>query len=150
VSVNQPSVADRMALQDLVAAYARGVDRRVFQSVAALFTEDGRLAIYNGQPGTEPPQRERLGREQIARAMTRLEQYDVTTHILGQQSVAVDGDTATGETYCLAHHFSDVDGRRTNMVMSIRYLDTFVRLGNRWFIEERLLAVDWVEHRPVT
>ena len=79
-----------------------------------------------------------------------LEQYDVTTHILGQQSLALAGDRATGETYCLAHHISVVDGRRTNMVMSIRYLDTFVRSGNRWFIEERLLAVDWVEHRPVS
>lgn len=52
--------------------------------------------------------------------------------------------------YCLAHHLSVVDGGRTNMVMSIRYLDTFVRSGHRWLFEQRLLAVDWIEHRPVS
>ncbi|GAB3331741.1 hypothetical protein GCM10027452_04980 [Micromonospora halotolerans] len=36
------------------------------------------------------------------------------------------------------------------MVMSIRYQDTFVRQGGRWFLAERRLITDWVDCRPST
>ena len=68
----------------------------------------------------------------------------------GQSTVTVDGDRATGETYCLAHHLWTEEGRRTLMVMSIRYHDTFVRQGGRWFFAERRLITDWVDRRPST
>src|SRR5207237_3310129 len=97
---------DRRALGDLVAAYARGVDRRRPADVAALFCDDGVLAIYDGDPDRVAPTRERNGRAEIATALERLEMYTVTTHFLGQQYVDVDGERATGETYCLAHHLS--------------------------------------------
>ncbi|MEX1146543.1 MAG: nuclear transport factor 2 family protein, partial [Acidimicrobiia bacterium] len=42
--------ADRAALRQLVEAYAHGVDRREPEAVAALFCEDGVLAIYEGDP----------------------------------------------------------------------------------------------------
>ena len=140
MSPGAADISDRMALRDLAGAYAHAVDRREFDAVALLFTESGRLTIGD---------RDRLGREEIAQAMTGLARYEVTTHFLGQQSVVLDGDRATGETYCLAHHVSAGAGQRTNTVMSIRYLDTFVRSHGTWLIETRVLAVDWVEHRPM-
>jgi uncharacterized protein (TIGR02246 family) len=149
MSADLQELVDRLALRQLVEAYARGADRRDAEGMAELFTDNGRLAIYDGQPGTSEPTADRRGRGDIASAMAGLNRYEVTTHLLGQQTVELDGDRATGETYCLAHHLSHRDGARENRVMSIRYLDSYVRSHGRWLIEERLLAVDWVETRLV-
>jgi ketosteroid isomerase-like protein len=144
------ALADRIALGDLVNAYAHCVDRRDFPGVAALFTEDASLLIYDGQPNGQPPSRQRHGRKEIEGTMSRLNQYQVTFHFLGQHTATVDGDRGTGETYCRAYHVSEENGTRTNMVMWIRYLDNYVRTAEGWLIEERRLAVDLVEHRSVT
>jgi ketosteroid isomerase-like protein len=138
---------DRIALRELVEAYAHNVDRLDPDAVAALFCEDGVLAIYEGNPDRVEPQRVRSGRREIADALAGLSRYAVTTHFLGQQSVQLDGDVATGETYCMAHHITDVDGERRDKVLSIRYLDRFRRVDARWRIDERVLIVDWADER---
>jgi hypothetical protein len=148
-SLNLEEVADRLALRGLVEGYARGADRREPDNVAALFTEDGRLIIYfeDKHPGVDQP-RELQGRTAIAGAMKGLERYTVTTHFLGQQTVTFDDhDHASGETYCLAHHPFERDGRRLNRIMSIRYLDRYLRTAEGWRIVERTLITDWAEHR---
>jgi hypothetical protein len=74
--------------------------------------------------------------------------YAATTHFNGQRTLALDGDRATGESYCLAHHLSNGrDGQRTMMIAAIRYLDTFVKLDGGWLFAERRLMVDWTETR---
>ncbi len=138
---------DRVAIRELVEAYAHGVDRLDPESVAALFCEDGVLEIYEGDPDRVQPDRVRTGRREIADALAGLSRYAVTTHFLGQHSVQLDGDVATGETYCMAHHITDADGERRDKVLSIRYLDHFRRLDAQWRIELRRLAVDWSDHR---
>jgi hypothetical protein len=70
-------------------------------------------------------------------------------HFNGQSTVVLDGVAATGESYCLAHHVQIQDGRRSLMVASIRYLDTFTRQAGRWLFSERRLMVDWIETRPL-
>ena len=34
--------------------------------------------------------------------------------------------------------------------MSIRYLDRYLRVDGIWKFEERRLAVDWTDDRPIT
>ena len=128
-------MADRDALRDLVDAYAAGLDRRRFDEVARLFADEGELTL-RGRTTTGP--------EKLAKAFKVLERYDVTTHFVGQQTVEVDGDHATGETYCLAHHVSAEE----NYVMSIRYQDAFTRTPSGWRFTSRELVIDWEEHRP--
>jgi len=70
-------------------------------------------------------------------------------HFNGQSTVVLSGDRATGESYCLAHHVSVVDGKRSLMVASIRYLDKFVKENGRWLFSERALMVDWIETKPL-
>ena len=138
---------DRLALRQVVEAYARGADRRDGAGMAALFTENGRLASYDGEPGTAPPIFDRRCRQAIGSAMAGLNRYEVTTHLLGQQSLTIDGDRATGETYCLAHHIS-VDGdSQTLFLASIRYYDTFEKDDGAWLFAERKLYVDWMDTR---
>lgn len=144
------SPPDHDALRALVAAYAHAADRREPEAAAALFTDDGVLAIYEGDPDRVAPTRERRGRVEISKAISKLARYDVTSHFLGQQTFVVDGDRATGETYCIAHHIADVDGRRHDHVVSIRYLDRCCKLEGAWRFAERRLVIDWTDERAIT
>jgi len=144
---------DRLALQDLVAAYARGCDRGEPEATAALFTPDGELRIF--ERGKVEAVRERLGREAIASAMAGLSRYDATMHVVANHSVELDGDQATGEVYCLAHHIRDVEGPdgepvTSDYVMHIRYLDRYRRTDEGWRIAQRHLQLEFTEDLPVT
>jgi hypothetical protein len=76
-----------------------------------------------------------------------LNRYEATTHFNGQSTIALDGDRAAGESYCLAHHLYTEDGDRKLMVASLRYLDTFAKSDGVWLFAERKFYVDWTETR---
>jgi hypothetical protein len=144
---------DRLALQDLVAAYAHCVDSDDPGSAAGLFTRDGELRIF--ERGRDEPVRERIGHDAIASAMEGLRRYQATLHVVANQMVTIEGDTAEGETYCLAHHIHDVDGPEGaplphDYVMHIRYLDRFTRALDGWRIARRHLVVEFTEDRPIS
>jgi ketosteroid isomerase-like protein len=145
---------DYEALRALVAAYAHAADRRQPAALAALFTDDGLLAIHDGDPGSpdgrkSTPTRERRGRAEIETAIAGLARYDVTTHVLGQHSVDIHGDHATAETYCMAHHLTTTPGGRHDHVLAIRYLDRFHKIAGVWYFEERRLVIDWTDEREL-
>ena len=70
------------------------------------------------------PSQELNGREALTPVFADLNRYDATTHFNGQSTIALDGDRATGESYCLAHHLFVEDGERKLMLASLRYLET--------------------------
>jgi uncharacterized protein (TIGR02246 family) len=138
---------DRVALRDLVDAYARHVDRRDAQAVAALFTADGLLVSRLHKAGRDSPI-VRRGRDEIASAIVAgLDRYLATTHIVGGQVVTIEGDDASGHTVCLAHHVYESAGSRRMLVMAVRYTDTYARQPGGWGFAERQLHLDWREDR---
>jgi len=78
-----------------------------------------------------------------------LNRYEATTHFNGQSTVALDGNHATGESYTIAHHAFTEAGSRKIMIASLRYLDTFAKIEQRWYFAERKLIVDWTETRTL-
>lgn len=139
---------DRAQLRELVDAYARCADRVDNEGLAALFTPDGVLRIC--ERGNPEPVRQRFGRAEISEAIKGLTRYEVTMHLVGNHYSEIDGDSATGETYCRASHITvHDDGSRTNHVMNIRYLDQFVRLPEGWRIATRELQVEWTEDHTI-
>jgi hypothetical protein len=78
-----------------------------------------------------------------------LNAYETATHFNGQSTIVLNGARASGESYCLAHHVSLANGKRSLMVASIRYLDSFAKTNGRWRFSERQLMVDWIETRPL-
>jgi SnoaL-like protein len=142
-------LSDRLAIQDLAARYARGVDRRDFELLDTVFTRDARLAVHYGDPAKVEPRNDMRGAAQILKGMRTILRYRATTHFIGNQTMSLEGDQARGETYCLAHHIHEQDGRWLDYVMSIRYADHCVRDSGVWRFAERVLAVDWTEERPV-
>src|SRR6201994_5014750 len=127
VSISPAEAADRLAIRELVDAYAHCADRRDARGQMDLFTEDTRFLVFYDLASEEPSQ-ELHGRESLAPVFDALNQSAATMHFNGQSTISLDGDQATGESYCLAHHLSVAEGgQRTLMVASIRYLDQFVK-----------------------
>jgi hypothetical protein len=137
---------DRVAIRELFDAYAHCADRRDAEGQKALFTEDTHFVVYMEGEGTEPTQ-DLNGREALTPVFADLNRFEATTHFNGQSTVTLDGDRATGESYCLAHHLFTEAGQRKLMIASLRYLDTFVKTDGRWLFAERNLYVDWTETR---
>ena len=140
--------ADRLAIGELIDAYAHCADRRDAKGQMNLFTDDTRFVVYLDATSDQPTQ-ELRGREALAPIFDDLNTYAATFHFNGQRSLSVDADRATGESYCLAHHLSvGRDGQQTMMIAAIRYLDAFVKHDGAWLFAERRLMVDWTETRP--
>ncbi|MEV7598839.1 nuclear transport factor 2 family protein [Kitasatospora sp. NPDC089797] len=146
-ALSPQEAADRLAIRELVDAYAHCADRRDAEGQLALFTEDTRFLVFEDATTTEPT-RDLHGRQALAPVFAQLNTYQATTHFNGQSTVVLDGERATGESYCLAHHLAAAPGgARTIMVAAIRYLDAFVKQDGRWLFAERRLLVDWTESR---
>jgi SnoaL-like domain len=135
---------DRLAIRELVDAYAHCADRRLTQAQKALFTEDTHFVVYMNGQGSEPTQ-VLDGREALTPVFDDLNRYEATQHFNGQSTVQLDGDRATGESYCIAHHLFHQDGERKLMLAHLRYGDTFVKRDGAWLFAERNLYVDWIE-----
>jgi ketosteroid isomerase-like protein len=140
-------VEDRLAISDLVHRYAQCVDALDYDGVAAVFTEDGVLSVCM-TPGSPEVNRERHGRAQIAEAMRSVTRHAATAHTIGNHLVTLDGDAATGETRCIAHHVGGEPGAFTDLVWILRYRDTYRRTGDGWRIAHRLLLLDMEAEQP--
>jgi hypothetical protein len=150
LTISPSEAADRLAIRELVEAYAHCADRRDAKGQMSLFTVDTHFVVYMNAKDPIPSQ-ELHSREALAPVFADLNKYDATTHFVGQSTIfTLTGDRATGEAYCLAHHVT-VDGeKRGLMVASLRYLDTFVKIDGAWLFAERQLYVDWVDERPLS
>jgi ketosteroid isomerase-like protein len=140
--------ADRLAIRELIDAYAFCADRRDARGQMALFTPDTHFVVYMDAK-SEIPSQELHGRESLTPVFENLNSYKVTTHFNGQSTIQLDGSRATWVSYCLAHHVSAQDRKESLMVASIRYLDTFAKQDGKWYFAERRLVVDWIETRPL-
>ena len=146
--ITPSEAADRLALRELFDSYARCADRRDATGQKALFTVDTRFAVYMDGPETEPSY-VLEGREALTPVFDDLNRYQATMHFNGQQTVAIDGDRATGESYTIAHHVFTEDGERRIMVAWLRYLDVFTKIDGAWYFAERELILDWSETRAL-
>lgn len=139
--------ADRVAIRELIDAWAHFADRRLADKQAGLFTADGGYSVYDGDPATGKLLGSRRGHAEIVSALGALNKYVHTTHFNGQATIMVQGDRGVGECYCLAHQLSEENGARKLQLLSIRYYDDYVREGGRWLFAERKLIIDWSDTR---
>jgi SnoaL-like domain len=144
--ISAEEAADRLAIRELIDAYARCADRRLPEEQADLYAEGARTLVYMGQ--TPDPVQVLTSREQHVEGFSGLSQYAATTHLNGQFTIDLDGDRATGEGYCLAHHILENEQGRSLMVMSIRYEDAYTKQNGVWLFAERKLIVTWTDTRP--
>jgi SnoaL-like domain len=148
-SVSPEEAADRLAIREVVEAYAYCADRRDARGQMALFTVDTRFVVYMNAKDPTPSQ-ELRSREALAPVFADLNKYAATMHFVGQSTIlTLTGNHATGVAYTLAHHLT-IDGiKRSLMIAALRYSDQFVKIDGAWLFSERLLYVDWIEQRAL-
>lgn len=143
------TLADRLAIEDVLARYCRGIDRCDAAELADVFTKDARIDYGDGP---KPPD------ETIAGLMGGLSAMKLTQHNIGNVICRIEGPRAMAETYCVAVHIlargNDVGDGVTvpdiEMVVGGRYLDTLTRRDGKWRIAERLYVMDWNRQGPAT
>ena len=86
VTVSPNEAADRLAIRELVEAYAHCADRRDAKGQMSLFTADTHFVVYMNAKDPTPSQ-ELHSREALAPVFAALNPYAATTHFLGQSTI---------------------------------------------------------------
>ena len=147
--ISSQEIADRLAIRELVEAYAHCADRRDAPGQMSLFTADTHFVVYMNAKDSMPTQ-ELHSREDLAPVFEELKKYESTMHFIGQSTIlTLTDDRATGEVYCMANHLTVEADKRRLMVAYLRYYDRFVKADGVWLFAERLLYVDWLEERAL-
>jgi hypothetical protein len=136
--------ADAAELRRLVVAYALAMDAGDPGGFHDLFVPEGALIVL--APGSEEPMGafEGPGADGVGLIAGLLaELYRATMHHITNHLVEVDGDTATGTTYCLAYHLCDDDDGERIETLGVTYSDTYERTPEGWRIHTRRATRVW-------
>ena len=99
VRISPEEAADRLAIRELVEAYAHCADRRDAKGQMSLFTADTHFVVHMNAKDPTPSQ-EMRSRDDLAPVFAELNKYDATTHFVGQSTIfTLTADRATGEAY---------------------------------------------------
>jgi SnoaL-like domain len=137
---------DRIELRDLVEAYARAADRRDRAGLESLFLPDASLTVI--RPGAAPHTYD--GAHDLGQIAPKLERYRRTVHLVSNHRCQIDGDRATGEAEGQAHHLRDSDDGAVDLVVTIRYDDTYTRTSEGWRFATRTVNILWTSELIVT
>ncbi|MDX1877814.1 nuclear transport factor 2 family protein [Mycolicibacterium sp. 141076] len=143
------TVADRLALTDLVHRYAAAVDDRRFDDVVELFTSTAELVLPD-PPRSLDPIRPEHGPDGVRAAMAALSSVARTQHEIVGEVYTDAVDHARGRITCVAHHWTrGADSDVTDLVWHLRYDDEYAPTGDGWRIRRRALTLNAIETRPV-
>ena len=117
-------MTDREAILDVIARYAHTVDGRDLDGILTCFAPDGRIDFEGGLTSGEGHDGIRAA---FAEAFTQpaLAPPAVSTHLMANTLVTIDGDTARAETQGVAYLASPVTG--TVRTRGLRYRDVLRR-----------------------
>jgi hypothetical protein len=137
-------LADAIALRRLVEVYAQAMDAGDPDGFHDIFVPEGALIVL--APGSEEPMGsfEGPGPDGVGLIAGLLSEiYRNTMHHITNHTVEIDGDEASGVTYCLAYHLCrDDDGERIE-TLGVTYADTYVRAAPGWRIHTRRATRIW-------
>lgn len=120
----------RQEITDVVKRLARGTDRLDEDLIASCYHDDG-IDDHNIFRGT--------GREFAKWVAETLSLLSATHHFIADPYIELDESSARVDTYCTAHHI----GADYDVVLGLRYFDTFEKRGGTWKIAARVCAFDW-------
>jgi len=144
--MNHIELEDRIALRELVDKVSLLADKKDFNNQVQLFTQDGVSETF--AEGTSILKLK--GRKEMSKAFGEfLKNVDIIYHFNGQHVVTINGDGATGTSYCMITLIGMENGRKIKTIIGAVYRDTYVRENNRWLISKRIGNFDWQEKELV-
>jgi len=97
LTISAGEAADRLAIRELIEAYAHCADGRDARGQMSLFTADTPFVVYMNAKDPKPSQ-ELHSREALAPVFADLNKYAATMHFVGQSTIlSLTDDRGTGE-----------------------------------------------------
>ena len=131
---------DDAAIRQVLARYARGIDRLDEGLILSAYWEDA--VDYHGAFNGAPKAFAAWVIPGIA------ERYRMTSHMLCQSLIETAGNDARVETYFLAVHIGKGDDHARQRTVAGRYVDRMQRREGQWRILERHVVIDWADEGP--
>jgi SnoaL-like domain len=134
----------RAAITQRLHLYCRGVDRRDPDLLTSSFWSDSKMefGMFSG------------GGQEFAQSLCGWFEaggVGLTSHMLGNVVIAVEGGIAFSECYLHAvHRLRRADGGEFDSAVGGRYQDRFERRDGVWRIAFRRLVFDWFREYPDT
>jgi hypothetical protein len=133
-------VEAKIALRELVDTFSLLADRKEAWKQTELFTENARVVTYaNGAVAADL-----TGRQAIGSTFDNfLKNFDVVYHFNGQHVVALNGNRATGQLYCVTWLFSTERDKKFKTTIGVRYNDEYQLVNGHWLISKRTSYFEW-------
>ena len=127
---------EREKIRDCLARLARGEDRRDAALIRASYWPDSTsdYGVFSGNFDAY-----------LAWVVPGSPAIPVTQHVLGQSTIALDGDVARVETQVIAYHRVNVGEEERDTVIGGRYLDRMEKRAGEWRIAQRTMLYDWYQ-----
>ena len=126
-------ISDRLEIEQLSVDYANAIDSGNFDALDRVFTPDAYID-YRAMGGID-------GRYPEIKAWLKpaLGKFPSYSHMVGNITATVTGDTATGRTLCLNPMVVDLgEGKTQVMFLGLWYVDKFIRTPEGWRMTERV------------
>lgn len=132
----------RERIRDASLRYARGADRLDAALIDSVFFPDAIIEhagmVFDGRGWGST----------IVATMQQISRG--SRHLMVNQHIELDGDTAYSETYCDAHILvDDGDGGMQLINRAIRYVDQFELRDGEWRVSVRKTVLDWDRIEPL-
>ena len=122
-------IEDQLALKKLVDTFSNLADYKDTKAQMDLFTDDAEVVSKTGDQTFRSK-----GKKEIEKAFSDyLALFDIVYHLNGQQTVDINGDQASGISYC----FVTLIGNGKKNQSGVRYKDTYVKQNGKWLIKKR-------------
>lgn len=128
------ALVDKHAIYEVLARYARAIDRRDETLLRSVFHPDA-LDHHVGSVSSAS--------DFCARAIQLLGEMGAVAHYMGFPLIEIEGDIALSECYAIAFHRLAQDGVEFDNFLGARVLDRFERRNGVWRIAHRRVVYDW-------
>lgn len=126
---------DERDIKELIRSGWAAIDRKDWDAYANVFAPDGEFEIMGQR---------RRGREEIVAGPARdLAKYDALQHLVMNELVDVDGDSAEGRWYAVAIHVPDAADPASHADVGLRYGFRARRGEDGWRFAEVVVTVLW-------
>jgi hypothetical protein len=144
--MNTKESDDKASLKELVDAISILADKKDVHNQVQLFSENAISETFVAGSLFLKVK----GRKEMEMAFHNLlKNFEIVYHFNGQQNLTIDGDNATGTSYCLITLISSENGKRIKTTIGAIYEDDFVRENDKWLIAKRVGKFQWQEKLEV-
>jgi hypothetical protein len=128
---------DLEVLRQFPQRYARAVDERDHDALAALFDPDGSVDGTRGAQAVP---------DYLASMRNLPRSYESSMHLLGDPLIELDAgaDVAHMDTYAVVYQTTPVSGEGGDLTLGMRYVDELVKRDGTWRIHYRTAEMRWM------